>query len=432
MKSFFWYLLLFIGLLNFSNTLSGQVVLNEVNVNPPGGTSSTIQSVKVCTASTSGTEYVELYNKSDCPIDISCYIIGWNQGTNALNGSFRIPSGTTIAAKSFISIGGPNSGATFNLYSYCSSTNLNTGNTRWYLNNGDGYVCLYNAAGSAVDLVYWTFNSGETSKYGTDSEISDGPTFIANPAGCSAFTGTMLPGPSSIPVSSGMVSYAGAYPSAPAVIGRTTDGGATWTNTLTASINGCNGTCLTVGPCVLPIELKWFNITCSGNIKTFMWETSSETNNAVFTIEQSADGTNFSSLKTVYGNNNSTTSKLYSEEILTTPEYKYFRLKQTDHDGAYSFSHLAYSDCINDSEKYSIYPNPFNNELFLNITTPNDVSYQIEIMDFTGRMIYSTIETGNSIFKKIDLPSMADGIYYYVIRIESEIKAQNKLIKYSN
>ena len=345
MKTLQGFLVVIAFLFNPSITVNGQVVINEVNVNPPGGTASSIQSVKVCTASTSGTEYIELYNKSDCPVDVSCYIIGWNQGTNALNGSFRIPSGTSIPAKSFISIGGPNSGATYNLYTYCSSTNLNTGNTRWYLNNGDGYVCLYNAAGSAVDLVYWTFSSGETSKYGTDSEISDGPTFIANPAGCAAFTGTMLPGPSSIPVGSGIVSYAGAYPTAPAVIGRISDGGATWTNTLTASINSCNGTCLTVGPCVLPIELKWFRVTCNGDKKMISWETVSERNNAMFLIEQSTDGLNFNVLKKVDGANNSIVNKQYSEIYTTKPEFKYFRLKQTDHDGTFTFSDLVYSDC---------------------------------------------------------------------------------------
>lgn len=421
------FIFIFLFYLNIS--LFGQVVINEVNVNPAGGTSSTIQSVKVCTASTSGNEYIELYNKSDCPVDISCFFVGWNQGTNALNGSFRFPAGTTIPGKGFLSVGGPNAGASINLYSYCSSTNLNTGNTRWYLNNGDGYVCLYNASGVAIDLVYWTFASGETSKYGTDSEISDGPTFIANPAGCTAFTGTMLPGPSSISSGSGIVFYAGAYPTSPAVLGRTVDGGSTWTNTLSISINACNGTCVSLGTCVLPVELKNFSISCKNNERIFEWQTLSEHNNKNFVIEQSKDGYSFTALKLINGANNSNNLLSYSTTASYDREFKYFRLKQIDYNGSFTASEIIYNDCIDENFSWGVYPNPFSENLFLKYNNKNNNVLTLNLFDTKGKLVYTLSENASIIEKLIHLPELASGLYFCILKINDEIKSTLKLIK---
>ncbi len=150
-----------------------QVYINEVLVNPQTSTSSSqFQSLKMCSQPTYGYEYIELFNANSCDsFDLSCYIIGFNNGTGQLNGTFRFPLGTKIPPRGFLSLGGPNSGATINLTTFCSNPHLSTGNDRWYLPNGDGYQMLWNNNGIAVDAVYWTFNAGEANKWATDSDI---------------------------------------------------------------------------------------------------------------------------------------------------------------------------------------------------------------------------------------------------------------------
>lgn len=231
-------LLLFQFFPNFS-----QVVINEVMIKPgPDATSSLYQSLKMCSSSTSGSEYIELYNADPCnSVDISCYIIGFNIFTSQSHGTFRFPAGSVIPPLGFLSIGGPNSGATINLFNYCSTPNLNTGNDRWYLENGDGYIILYNPTGAVVDAVYWTFSAGQANKWGTDSDISNAPTLIASGSGCPVVAS--LPGPSSIPI--GSASYAGQGPNTGTVIERTTDGSSTWATNAAPTINSCNGICIT-------------------------------------------------------------------------------------------------------------------------------------------------------------------------------------------
>lgn len=242
---------LFLATFIFCVSAKAQVVINEVMVNPQtSSTSSQFQSLKMCSQTTYGNEYIELYNPTACPVDISCYLIGFNGNfATGINGTFRFPAGSVIQPNGFLSIGGPNSGATINLVTFCSTANLSTDADRWYLPNGDGYLILWDASGVAIDAVYWTTNANEASKWGTDSDISLAPTTIAAGTTCAALT--TLDGPSQIPVVSSVVSYAGQAPSIGTVIHRTNDGAATWATNGVATINACNGTCQSAGSSIV-------------------------------------------------------------------------------------------------------------------------------------------------------------------------------------
>lgn len=86
---------------------------------------------------------------------------------------------------------------------------------------------------------------------------------------------------------------------------------------------------------VLPITLIEFSAANAGTaaVETF-WRTASETNNDYFTVERSADASEWSDIGTVAGAGNSNTERVYR---LTDPEpipgRSYYRLRQTDFDG---------------------------------------------------------------------------------------------------
>jgi len=234
---------LFILFVVISTQTFSQVVINEVMVNPQtNATNSQFQSLKMCTQVTYGREYIELYNSTPCAIDLSCFLIGFNGNfSTGIEGTFRFPVNTMIPANGFLSIGGPNSGATINLATFCSTPNLSTDADRWYLPNGDGYLILWDSNGVPVDAVYWTLNANEASKWGTDSDIQIAPTLIA--AGITCPVVVVLDGPTEIPLGSNILAYAGKTPDIGTVIHRTIDGGATWATNATPTINTCNGVC---------------------------------------------------------------------------------------------------------------------------------------------------------------------------------------------
>ena len=72
------------------------------------------------------------------------------------------------------------------------------------------------------------------------------------------------------------------------------------------------------------------------------WATNSEQNNDFFTIEKSIDGYNWERLEEVNGAGNSTTIQYY-QSVDKTPYFPstYYRLKQTDSNGEFSFSNIV-------------------------------------------------------------------------------------------
>lgn len=93
---------------------------------------------------------------------------------------------------------------------------------------------------------------------------------------------------------------------------------------------------------LLPIVLISFNVSQDDNFVYFDWATASEQNNDFFTIEYSIDGITFESIQIVSGSG--TTSQYNSYRTSTSIEefdgLTYFRLKQTDYNGEYSYSDI--------------------------------------------------------------------------------------------
>lgn len=85
----------------------------------------------------------------------------------------------------------------------------------------------------------------------------------------------------------------------------------------------------------LPIELVRFTATALTDLVRTEWTTATEHDNAYFTVERSVGGSTFSAIGTVHGAGNALDARYYS---LDDPEpvqgLSYYRLRQTDHDGA--------------------------------------------------------------------------------------------------
>ncbi len=224
--------------------LNAQIVINEIQTQPAGSTTASNPQNLVDCAPTPGAEYIELYNTNSCSaIDISCYILANNiAGTSAAaHGGFRFPAGTIIPPLGFVSVGGVNSGATFNLNTFCGTANLNINPAgRWYLPNGDGYMMLYDASGNVADAIYWTLNAGEASKWGTDTDINTNPTRIPAGTGSCPLVSS-LSGPANLGI--GSAEYIGQASGSGFSSSRQVDGSSTWVRNVAGTINTCNGIC---------------------------------------------------------------------------------------------------------------------------------------------------------------------------------------------
>ena len=105
------------------------------------------------------------------------------------------------------------------------------------------------------------------------------------------------------------------------------------------------------GESPLPIELTYFQAYTNKNHVTINWQTATEENNDYFTIERSKDGLNYEIIETVLGAGTSMSTLNYSYTDKTPLNgVSYYRLKQTDYDGAFEVFNPVSVSYLNESE----------------------------------------------------------------------------------
>ena len=146
----------------------------------------------------------------------------------------------------------------------------------------------------------------------------------------------------------------------------------------------------------LPINLVKFNAILNNTEVEILWTTSNELNNNFFTIERSIDGLCFEIVGTKLGAGNSNTILEYtlidSEPI---EGLSYYRLKQTDYNGDYTYSKLI--KVINENRigfSFKVFPNPVsrNEELFVSIEgADSEQEVLVVVYDVLGNLRYSKV-----------------------------------------
>lgn len=134
----------------------------------------------------------------------------------------------------------------------------------------------------------------------------------------------------------------------------------------------------------LPVQLTRFVGTAEGSTNHLSWTTASEIDNAVFEVEKSHDGVNFSTCGSVPGAGNSSVVQQYSF-VDVNPFYgnTYYRLKQIDYDGDHEYSSV------------------------ISVNNGNYVPTSTDVYTIDGRHIASFTDNGDS----MELKNLSRGIY---------------------
>jgi hypothetical protein len=189
-------------------------------------------------------------------------------------------------------------------------------------------------------------------------------------------------------------------------------------NLLTTDCYGCtrsSALLVDVDPCGLPIELTSFTGSCAGRTKTFNWTTASETNNDFFTLERSTDGETFETVKIIPGAGTSTSSHHYSVQIAEADaNLVYYRLKQTDYDGQFSYSNIIHLSCTSDNnyaDELTVYPNPANESIQIQLHSNEQGTYVIAIYNLLGQVVQEVQHTKSGA-ETLSIPlTVANGQY---------------------
>lgn len=178
----------------------------------------------------------------------------------------------------------------------------------------------------------------------------------------------------------------------------------------------------------LPIELLNFNATLNetGSVNVY-WSTSSETNNDYFNVERSIDAVHFTSIATVDGAGSSTIVHNYSTvDPMPLAGTDYYRLKQTDFNGNYSYSQMV-PVTINKGIQENIYPNPVADILHIQFgSEPEQVKF--EIIDLRGIVVLQKNQLNKQGEFNIDMKTLPAGTYI-LKTISGTVTQQHLIIK---
>ena len=178
---------------------------------------------------------------------------------------------------------------------------------------------------------------------------------------------------------------------------------------------------------VLPLNLISFSATKDRNNVQLSWGTSSEINTSKFEIQWSADDSIFKKLGDVTAKNTITVNNYSFTHITPANGMNYYRLKQIDKDGKYTFSKTININMLTGSSNITIVPNPAYYKITVTLPTNNDIRV-VRIFDAAGRLVLQKSIQASSTQVEINIQELKSGLY--ILQTDGSAKTHIKFIKY--
>jgi glucose/arabinose dehydrogenase len=201
-----------------------------------------------------------------------------------------------------------------------------------------------------------------------------------------------------------------------------------------------NTACITM--MVVPVEMGLFNVEISTtqDFVTLRWETVSELNNRGFEIQRSQDYNttrleNWDHIGFVDGKGTTTEKSVYSFvdnfNDLSFSGTLYYRLKQFDFDGTFSYSGTVSVDVELIAKDYFIkqnFPNPFNPSTSIIFYLPEESKINIQVLNPLGEVIVELVDEikqSGIHNQNWNAGGVASGIYLIRMNAQSLVSSKN-------
>lgn len=181
-------------------------------------------------------------------------------------------------------------------------------------------------------------------------------------------------------------------------------------------------------PCVpLPVTFVGFAAVKENNNVKIAWQTIEEKNNDHYVIERSTDGIHFKTVTTVAGNRNSSSLIHYTQYDYTPyPGTSYYRLKQVDIDGSFTYSSIAAVE-FNGETDWIIYPNPSQGSFTIASGFAENEVVAVTVTDVTGnnvRYYDSSLYT-----QEMQVSDLSSGLYIVSIQTVSKLLSKKLIVQ---
>lgn len=170
----------------------------------------------------------------------------------------------------------------------------------------------------------------------------------------------------------------------------------------------------------IPLQAKQKN-----NTNHITWSVASQTNNAKYIIEHSLTATDFLAIGEIKGDGNNTQERHYEYTHQTpSPGMNYYRIKQIDIDGKYTYSNVANVQYEGKEKSFRIYPNPSSNQISVDVNDRHK-NRGLQIYNSIGRLVKEiSIDNSNT----VNISDLPRGVYY--IQLKNSPSERQTFIKH--
>jgi len=170
---------------------------------------------------------------------------------------------------------------------------------------------------------------------------------------------------------------------------------------------------------VLPILWLDFSATLVGKKVQLNWNTGSETNNKGYEVQRSTDGNNFTTLGFVLANSNPTNFNSYKYIDEANAKKIFYRIKQIDNDGKFSFSKIAIVQLAANNMMVQVVPNPVTTtvELLAGNTLNTNNQLIISVYNTQGTLLKNVVGSFDLVRNSIKnvLNNQPAGVYHFIV-----------------
>ncbi|MBL1215459.1 MAG: T9SS type A sorting domain-containing protein [Ignavibacteriae bacterium] len=197
--------------------------------------------------------------------------------------------------------------------------------------------------------------------------------------------------------------------------------------------SGYSSSIFTEGP--LPVELVSFKADIKNNTVLLFWNTATEIENYGFEVQRRSERNTYwekAGFVLGRGNINSSVEYSFNEKIKSDGAF-FYRLKQIDNDGTFTFSQELKVNVIRPTsiELRQNFPNPFNPSTNITFTLNKSLDIKLLVYNITGEQVAVLVdEKLNAGYHNItfDASNYNSGIYFYRLAIEGSIITKKMIL----
>ncbi|MEO6314230.1 MAG: T9SS type A sorting domain-containing protein [Chitinophagaceae bacterium] len=184
----------------------------------------------------------------------------------------------------------------------------------------------------------------------------------------------------------------------------------------------------------LPLNWESFTVKESRAGAVLRWSTAQQINTTSYTIERSDDGTRWIAVATIAAQDNAGLAQQYQFTDTTVQAFPcYYRIRQTDLDGAFTFSAVQKYMAALKKMSATVFPNPFSQQIQVHCSGITQKSITIQLVNQRGQVLLQqqhTMISANDIVTLNHSKKLSQGIYHVIVSgAKGEVVAHSRLVK---